>query len=61
MGEVMHKVLLEAIKVTFAVDSFIAISANDVTIIDNTQCLSIHLYNGATMEEDSHSPLHGNC
>jgi len=44
MVEVMHGVLLEAIKITFVVASFIAINADEVTTINNTQWLSIHLY-----------------
>jgi hypothetical protein len=42
--EVMHKVLLEATKAAFATTSFITVNANEVTIIDNIQWLSIHLY-----------------
>ncbi len=44
MAKVMHIVLLEATKVTFVVAPFIAVNANEVTTIDNTQWLSIHLY-----------------
>jgi hypothetical protein len=44
MAKVMHIVLLEATKVAFVVALFIAVSANEVTMIDNTQWLSIHLY-----------------
>ncbi len=44
MAEVMHNILFKAIRVTFVAIFFIAISANEVIIIDNTQCLSIHLY-----------------
>jgi hypothetical protein len=44
MVEVMHKVLFEAIRATFVAASFITISVNEVTITNNTQCLSIHLY-----------------
>jgi hypothetical protein len=44
MVEVMHGVLLEATKTTFVVTSFITISANEVTTIDNNKWLSIHLY-----------------
>ncbi len=40
----MHKVLLEAIKAAFATTSFITVNADEVTIIDNIQWLSIHLY-----------------
>jgi hypothetical protein len=44
MVEVMYGVLLEAIKATIACANFIVVSANEVTTIDNTQWLSIHLY-----------------
>jgi hypothetical protein len=44
MVEVMHCVMLEAIKASFVIASFIAIGANEVTTIENTQWLSIHLY-----------------
>jgi hypothetical protein len=44
MVEVMHKVLLEATKAAFVVVSFIVVTIDEVTIIDNTQWLSIHLY-----------------
>jgi hypothetical protein len=44
MVEIMHKVLLEATKVAFVVASFIMVTANEVTIIDKTQWLLIHLY-----------------
>jgi hypothetical protein len=44
MVKVMHNVLLKATKATFVCVNFIAIRANEVTIIDNTQWLSIHLY-----------------
>ncbi len=36
MVEVMHVVLLKATKATFVVAPFIAVSANEVTTIDNT-------------------------
>jgi hypothetical protein len=36
MVEMMHGVLLEATKMTFAVAFFIAIHVNKVVIIDNT-------------------------
>lgn len=42
--EVMHKVLLEATKATFAFANFNVVSVDEVTTIDNTQWLSIHLY-----------------
>jgi len=57
MVEVMHKVLLEATKAAFIVVSFIVVTANEVTIIDNPMVVN-SLVRGATMEEDSHSPLH---
>ncbi len=44
MAKVMHIVLLEVTKVTFVVAPFIVINANEVTKMDNTQWLSIHLY-----------------
>jgi len=44
MVEVMHDVLLEATKAAFACANFIDVSVNEVTTIDNTQWLSIHLY-----------------
>jgi hypothetical protein len=37
MVEVMHGVLLEATKTTFAANSFITISAYEVATIDNTE------------------------
>lgn len=40
----MHGVLLEATKTLFVATSFITISADEVTTIDNTKWLSIHLY-----------------
>jgi len=40
----MHKVLLEATKATFAFANFSVVSVDDITTIDNTQWLSIHLY-----------------
>ncbi len=36
MVEMMHMVLLEATKMTFAIAIFIAINVNKVIIIDNT-------------------------
>ncbi len=36
MMEVMHIVLLEVTKTTFAATPFIAVSADEVTTIDNT-------------------------
>jgi hypothetical protein len=40
----MHDVLLEATKAVFACANFIAISADEVTTIDYTQWVLIHLY-----------------
>ncbi len=40
----MHDVFLDSIKVTFVATSFIVVFANEVTIIDNTQWLFIHMY-----------------
>jgi hypothetical protein len=37
MVEVMHGVLLEATKTTFVANSFITISVDEVTTIDNTE------------------------
>jgi len=44
MVEVMHVVLLEATKATFVDAPFIAVNVDEITTIDNTQWLSIHLY-----------------
>jgi hypothetical protein len=44
MVEVMHDIFLDSIKVAFVVASFIVFFANEVTIIDNTQWIFIHLY-----------------
>jgi hypothetical protein len=44
MVEVIHIVLLEATKTTFVVAPFIVVSVDEITMIDNTQWLSIHLY-----------------
>jgi len=44
MVKVMHIVLLEATKTSFVVAPFIAINVDEVTTIDNTQWLLIHLY-----------------
>jgi hypothetical protein len=40
----MHVVLLEAIKITFVIATFVVMTTNEVTIIDNTQWFSIHFY-----------------
>jgi hypothetical protein len=44
MAEVMPVVLLEATKETFVGAPFIVVNANEVTTINNTHWLSIHLY-----------------
>jgi hypothetical protein len=44
MVNVMQVVLLEATKATFVVAPFIVVSVDEVTMIDNTQWLLIHLY-----------------
>jgi hypothetical protein len=44
MEEIMPIVLLEATKIVFVVAYFIAISANEIMVIDNTQWTSMHLY-----------------
>jgi hypothetical protein len=44
MGKMMHDVLLEATKVAFFYANFIVVSAYEITTIDNTQWVSIHLY-----------------
>ncbi len=36
MAKVMHVVLLEAMKITFVIATFIVVIANEVTTIDNT-------------------------
>ncbi len=54
MAEVMHIVLLEATKVTFVVTPFIVISVDEITMIDNTQWLSIHLY---VVQKWKHIPI----
>jgi hypothetical protein len=43
MVGVIHVVLLEATITTFVVAPFIVVSVDEVTTIDNTQWLSIHL------------------
>jgi hypothetical protein len=40
----MHFVLLDVTKVTFVATTFIVINIDEVTLIDNTQWLSIHVY-----------------
>jgi hypothetical protein len=44
MAKAMHVVLLEATKVAFVIAPFIGVNVDEVTMIDNTQWLSIHLY-----------------
>jgi hypothetical protein len=44
MVEVMHVVLLEVTKATFVVAPSIVVNVDEVTTIDNTQWLLIHLY-----------------
>ncbi len=44
MAKVMHNVLLKATKATFVHANFIVVNVDEITTIDNTQWLSIHLY-----------------
>jgi hypothetical protein len=44
MVEDMHSVLLDATKATFAYVAYINISVYEVMTIENSKCLSIHLY-----------------
>jgi hypothetical protein len=44
MVEVMHEVLLEATKATFAFAKYIDVNVDEATTTNNTQWLSIHLY-----------------
>jgi len=44
MVEIMRVVLLEATKTEFVVAPFITVNVDEVTMIDNTQWLSIHWY-----------------
>jgi hypothetical protein len=44
MAEVMHSVLLNATKTTFAYVAYISIFVDEVMTIRKTQCLSIHFY-----------------
>ncbi len=44
MVEVMHSVLLNATKATFAYVAYINNSVDEVMTIENSKCLSIHLY-----------------
>ncbi len=58
MVEVMHNVLLDATKTTFAYAPYIGISIYEI-IINNTQWLSIHLYEHCLgLEKDSNPPLY---
>jgi hypothetical protein len=50
----MHVVLLEVTKVTFVIAPFIVISVDEVTMINNTQWLSIHLY---VVQKWKHIPI----
>jgi hypothetical protein len=43
MVVIMYGVLLNAIKIAFVVIAFICIFANEITMIENTQWLSIYL------------------
>jgi hypothetical protein len=54
MVEVMHELLLEATKATFVFATLIVINANELTTIDNTHWLLIHLF---AVEEDSNFAL----
>jgi hypothetical protein len=56
MVEMMHNVLLEAIKATFVHVNFIVISANEVTTIDNTMVVNSFIH-GARLEKDSNPPM----
>jgi hypothetical protein len=44
MVEIMHDILLDSTKITFCFVSFIVVFANEVTTINNTQWLFIHMY-----------------
>jgi hypothetical protein len=44
MVVIIYGVLLNVIKVAFVANAFICIFANEITMIENTQWLSIHLY-----------------
>ncbi len=35
---------MQAMKITFVIATFVVVTANEVTTIDNTQWFSIHLY-----------------
>jgi len=44
MVKMMHKMLLEATKIAFVCANFFVVNADEITTINNTQWLSIHLY-----------------
>jgi hypothetical protein len=44
MVEIMHFVLLDGTKAPFLAITFIVVNVDELTPIDNTQWLSIHLY-----------------
>ncbi len=56
MVKALHAMLLEATKITFVIANYIVINVDEVTTIDNTQWLSIHLY-GPKVEKDFNPPL----
>jgi hypothetical protein len=54
MVHVMHNVLLDVTKATFAYATYIGISIYEVTTINNIQWLSMHLYEHCLgLEKDS--------
>lgn len=58
MVEIMPIFLLEATKIVFFVAYFIAISANEIMVIDNMHSMNFNpLISGPRVENDSHSPL----
>jgi hypothetical protein len=61
MVKIMHIVLLETTKVTFVATIFIAINANKVMAIDNTQCISIHLYGGFAKKDHQYGLQQQQC
>jgi hypothetical protein len=44
MVEALHVMFLETTKITFVIANYIVINVDEVTTIDNTQWLLIHLY-----------------
>ncbi len=44
MVKVLHVMFLEFTKITFVIANYIVINVDEVTTINNTQWLSIHLY-----------------